>query len=80
VAATIFQHREYTPSTYSNAVFKGAKAIGYRTLPEGLVNLADKLSEAKPPAYFFFYFDRIDAICHEYGPESPQIPPRSWFS
>jgi predicted AlkP superfamily pyrophosphatase or phosphodiesterase len=72
VAATIFQHREYTPSTYSNAVFKGAKAIGYRTLPEGLVNLSIKLSEAKPPSYFFFYFDRIDAISHEYGPESVQ--------
>jgi hypothetical protein len=73
VAATIFQHREYTPSTYSNVIFKGAKAIGYRTLPEALVNLADKLSQAKPPAYYFFYFDRIDAICHEYGPESAQI-------
>jgi hypothetical protein len=72
VATTIFQHREYTPSTYSNAVFKGAKTIGYKTLPEALVNLADKLSEAQPPSYYFFYFDRIDAICHEYGPESPQ--------
>jgi len=72
VAATLFQHREYTPSTYSNIVFKGAKAIGYRTLPEALVNLAGKASEAKPPAYFFLYFDRIDAICHEYGPESAQ--------
>jgi hypothetical protein len=72
VAATIFQHREYTPSTYSNIVFKGAKATGYRTLPEALVNLAGKLAEARPPSYFFFYFDRIDAICHEYGPESPQ--------
>ena len=72
VAATIFQHCEYTPSIYSNAVFKCAKAIGYRTLPEALVNLADKLSETKLPAYYFFYFDRIDAICHEYGPESAQ--------
>ena len=72
MTATIFQHREFTPSTYSNILFKGAKTSGYRTLPEGLVNLAGKLSEAKPPAYFFFYFDRIDAICHEYGPESPQ--------
>ena len=72
VAATIFQHREYTPSTYSNVVFKAAKPIGYRTLAEALVNLSDKITEAKPPAYFFFYFDRIDAICHEYGPESPQ--------
>jgi predicted AlkP superfamily pyrophosphatase or phosphodiesterase len=72
VAATIFQHREYTPSTYSDKVFSGAKAIGYRTLPEALVNLAGKLSEVKPPAYFFLYFDRIDAISHEYGPESAQ--------
>ena len=72
VASTIFQHREYTPSTYSNMVFKGAKAIGYRTLPEALINLADKLSEIKTPTYLFFYFDRIDAISHEYGPESAQ--------
>ena len=72
VAATIFQHREYTPSSYSNIVFKGAKASGYRTVPEALVNLTGKLSEARPPAYFFFYYDRIDAICHEYGPGSAQ--------
>jgi len=72
VDATIFQHREYTPSTFSDVLFSGAKAIGYRTLPEALVNLAGKLSEVKSPAYFFFYFDRIDAIGHEYGPESAQ--------
>jgi hypothetical protein len=72
VVSNIFQHREYTPSTYSNAVFKGAKTNGYKTLTEALVNLADKLLVAQPPSYFFFYFDRIDAICHEYGPGSPQ--------
>jgi hypothetical protein len=70
MAATIFQHREYTPSTYSDIVFSGAKAIGYRTLPEALTNLAAKLKNTKPSTYFFFYFDRIDAIGHEYGPES----------
>jgi predicted AlkP superfamily pyrophosphatase or phosphodiesterase len=68
VAATIFQHREYTPSTYSDMLFSGAKATGFRTLPEALVTLAGRLSEARPPAYFFLYFDRIDAISHEYGP------------
>ncbi len=72
VAATIFQHREYTPSTYSDLLFSGARAVGFRTLPEALVNLAGRLSEARPPAYFFLYFDRIDAISHEYGPESAQ--------
>ncbi len=73
VKATIFQHREYTPSTYSDIIFRGAKAIGYRTLPEALVSLAAKMSEAAPPAYFFFYFDRIDAIGHVYGPGSDQL-------
>jgi hypothetical protein len=73
VTATIFQHREYTPSTYSDVVFSGAKAIGYRTLPEALINLAGKLSEPNSPAYFFVYYDRIDAIGHEYGPESTQM-------
>ncbi len=91
VNATIFQHREYTPSTYSDIIFRGAKAIGYRDLPEALVSLAGKLAETtytlgngapvpavlaqagKPPAYFFLYYDRIDAIGHEYGPETDQV-------
>ena len=73
VTATIFQHREYTPSTYSDILFRGAKVIGFKTLPEALVNLSGKLSESTPPAYFFLYFDRIDAIAHEYGPESAQV-------
>jgi hypothetical protein len=72
VATTIFQHREYTQSTYSDVLFAGAKVIGYKTLPEALVNLAEALSEPKSPAYFLFYFDKVDAISHEYGPESPQ--------
>ncbi len=72
-SATIYQHREYTPSTYSDLLFSGGKAFSYRTPTEALVNLARKLSEVKPPAYFFFYYDRIDAIGHEYGPESDQM-------
>jgi hypothetical protein len=71
--STIFQHREYTPSTYSDVLYHGAKAFGYKTLAEGLINLSEKLLDKKPPAYSFFYFDRIDAICHEYGPESAQL-------
>jgi hypothetical protein len=71
--ATIFQHREYTPSTFSDVVFKGAKMVGYRTLPEALTNLAGRLSETRPLSYYFLYFDRIDAIGHEYGPASEQV-------
>jgi predicted AlkP superfamily pyrophosphatase or phosphodiesterase len=72
INATIFQHREYTPSTYSNIMFSGATTRGYRTLAEALVNLSMMVTESQPPAYFFLYYDRVDAIGHEYGPLAPQ--------
>jgi hypothetical protein len=72
ITSTILQHREYTPSTYSNIMFAGATARGYRTLAETLVNLSLMAAESKPPAYFVLYYDRIDAVCHEYGPNAPQ--------
>jgi Type I phosphodiesterase / nucleotide pyrophosphatase len=72
VKATIFQHREYTPSTYSNVMFKGAEAFGYKTLPEGLVNLGATMARAKAPAYFFLYYEKIDSVSHDYGPDAPQ--------
>lgn len=72
VLTTIFQHREYTPSTYSNLAFAGATARGYRTLPEALVNLADALAKSNPPALFLLYNDKVDTISHIYGPGSPQ--------
>ncbi len=72
VKSTIFQHREYTPSTYSNAMFKGAQAFGYKTLPEGLVNLGEALAKTAPPAYYYLYYEKIDAVSHDYGPDAPQ--------
>ena len=72
VTSTIFQHREYTPSTYGDVIFSGARSIGYKTLPEALINLAEALAKSTSPAYFVLYNEKIDAICHEYGPDSPQ--------
>ena len=73
VSARIYQHREYTPSSFSDVVFSGATAYGYRTLPEAFVNLGEALSRQAAPAYFFLYYDRLDLISHIYGPESPQV-------
>ena len=73
VSSTIFQHREYTPSTYSNLVFQGATARGFKSLPESLLNLSLALNEAKSRNYFFLYYDRIDSISHDYGPGSAQV-------
>lgn len=72
VTSTIFQHREYTPSSFGDVIFSGAKSIGYKTLPEALINLAEALAKSTPPTYFVLYNEKIDAISHEYGPDSPQ--------
>lgn len=72
VKSQVFQHREYTPSTYSNIAFKGANVHGFKTLPETMVNIRQALAETKGKNYFFFYYDKIDSINHEYGPDSPQ--------
>ncbi len=73
VESTIFQHREYTPSTYSNIVFNGGKARGYKSLPETVLNLSKGLNQAQGKNYFFLYYDRIDSIGHDYGPNSEQV-------
>ena len=73
VASTIFQHREYTPSSFGDVIFSGAKAVGYKTLPEALTNLAEALAKSTSSRdYYILYNEKIDAISHEYGPNSPQ--------
>ncbi len=73
VSSTIFQHREYTPSTYSDLVFRDATARGYKSLPETVLNLSLALNEARGRNYFFMYYDRIDSVSHDYGPGSAQV-------
>jgi len=73
VTSTVFQHREYTPSTYSNIVFDGATARGFKSAPEMLVNLSTAVWKPQGPNYFFFYYDKIDSVSHDYGPGSQQV-------
>ncbi len=73
VASTVFQHREYTPSTYSNLLFRGANARSYKSLPEALTNLKLALEKAAGKNYYFLYYDKIDSVSHEYGPDSLQV-------
>ena len=73
ITSYIFQHQGITQSTYSELMSMGAKTIGYKTLSEALVNLQYLLAQQKSKSYFFLYFGLIDSICHEYGPNSPQL-------
>ncbi len=73
VHSYVFQHRDYTPSPFSDTMFSGAKTVPYKTLSEALVNLGDALLNEPGPAYYFLYADTIDAVCHLYGPSSRQL-------
>jgi len=72
VESHAFGMRDYTPSTYSNIVMKGAELHSFKTLPEALVNLGSLLHSSQTPVYINFYFDNIDSVCHKYGPTAPQ--------
>jgi len=72
VDSHVFGVRDFTPSSYSNVVTKGAKLHSFKTLPEALVNLGMLFKSITNPAYINFYFENIDSLCHKYGPSAPQ--------
>ena len=72
IESHVFGLRDYTPSTYSNVVMNGAALHSFKTVSEALVNLGLLLEKQTKPTYVHFYFDKIDGLCHEYGPTAPQ--------
>jgi hypothetical protein len=76
VASHVFQHSDYTPSTYSDYAFRGAEKVWpFKTMAEGLTNLVRQLRAPSDAAkrYFFFYTDGIDHMGHKYCPDSDQF-------
>jgi hypothetical protein len=73
VPSVILQSREYTPSTYSNQLFQGAEVFGYKALAEALATLTQLLTTRPGPGYYFLYFDKVDSVCHDHGPNSLQV-------
>jgi predicted AlkP superfamily pyrophosphatase or phosphodiesterase len=72
VRSHVFGVRDYTPSTYSNIVMNGAALHSFKTLSEALINLQLLLEKQTEPAYIHLYFDKIDSLCHTYGPTALQ--------
>ncbi len=74
IASYVLQSEAYTPSTFSDIVYKGATLIPYKSLPEALASLAELvIDDTASIAYYLLYYDKIDAICHTYGPNSHQF-------
>lgn len=74
IVSYIFQSEAYTPSTVSNMVFKGATVIPFKSISGALTDLVELvIADTAPVAYYFLYYDKIDAVCHTYGPNSRQF-------
>ena len=74
ITSHVLQFQNYTPSTYSDITFRGAKTHPYSSIQQALFYLSELVTvENAPPSYYFVYFDRIDAACHHYGPFSKEF-------
>ncbi|NTW01889.1 MAG: alkaline phosphatase family protein [Oscillochloris sp.] len=73
VRSTILQHRDYANSSYTRAIGAGADVVSFRTMPEAIMTLIKRLERRSGPAYYYVYFDMIDATAHTYGPDSAHV-------
>jgi hypothetical protein len=70
VKSYLMQGKDIINSAPARALGDDATSIGYKTLPEALVNITRILKKREQPTYVFLYYSAIDAICHQYGPGS----------
>lgn len=67
-----FTHAGITGTPYATISQRGASRIAHKNASDMLVNLRQMVKRVKGPAYFYVYWDLIDAISHLYGPHSEQ--------
>jgi len=72
VPSFTFIRADYARSAYSSVAHKGSRTIAYINASDLLVNLRHKLLEVPGSAYFYVYWDAVDAIAHTYGPHTEQ--------
>lgn len=70
VKSYVFQNAAYTAGGFADLALRGAALRGFKTMSEGLLNLAEAVVAEKGKAYFYYYYDPIDSIGHKYGPPS----------
>ncbi|MEP6985429.1 MAG: alkaline phosphatase family protein, partial [Chloroflexota bacterium] len=73
VNSYVFQNAAYTNGGFADLALRGAELHGFKTMSEGLLNLADAVVAEQGKAYFYYYYDPIDSIGHKYGPPSREF-------
>ncbi len=60
----------YAYSPYSTVLFDGSTIVRNLKSSDLISNLRKNLEKENGPAYFFVHLNNLDAIAHEYGPQS----------
>ncbi|MGI8713420.1 MAG: alkaline phosphatase family protein [Solirubrobacteraceae bacterium] len=73
VPSLVLHPRPIAGSAYSRLATRGATVDSFDRLAEGAAKLVSALRAANGPAYAFLYWDAVDRVGHEHGPDSPQF-------
>jgi predicted AlkP superfamily pyrophosphatase or phosphodiesterase len=72
IPSTIFYHRSYALSPFSQATGQGAKIVPYASYADAIFKLADHLMQ-QPRGYYYLYLGDIDSASHEFGPHAKEV-------
>lgn len=72
ISSTLYYHRSYASSPYSQITGKGATIIPYASCAEAIYLCAERLKR-QSKGYFYLYLAEVDTACHEYGPDAPEV-------
>lgn len=72
ICSTLFYHRSYAHSPFSQLTGKGATIVPYGSIAEGIYKLAERILH-QPKGYYYLYLGDIDSIGHQFGPDSLEV-------
>lgn len=73
VPSYAFRNQDYLDSPYYSVMFQDATNIGFSSLEEGCLKLRERLLKDKGKGYYHFYYEKIDQVCHKFGPDSAEL-------
>jgi hypothetical protein len=71
VPSFVLQPRAIADSVFTRLATRGARVHGFDEPVDGLAALVDVIGTVDGPAYALLYWDAIDRVGHEQGPDSP---------
>jgi predicted AlkP superfamily pyrophosphatase or phosphodiesterase len=71
IPSTLYYHRSYAHSPYSQLTGRGATIIPYASCAEAIYKLSEQLHR-QPKGYIYLYLGDVDTTAHEFGPDAPE--------